>query len=103
MEELENTQKSKEEIKRKVIDRVNEIIKTELKGKPFNFGVIVEYYLKKEFESQVTEKELENYCKEALLDLAQKGIICGVSGGELPTGSYIYSEKTTKLGEIGDR
>ena len=89
--------------KRVVIDRIEGIIKTELKGKPFSFGTIVKYYLKKEFESQVTEEELENYCKEALLDLAQKGIICGVSGGELPTGSYIYVEKTTKLGEIGDR
>ncbi len=89
--------------KRKVIDRINGIIKTELKGKPFNFGTIVKYYLKKEFESQVTEEELENYCKEVLLDLAQKGIICGVSGGELPTGVFIYSEKTTQLGGRDDR
>lgn len=89
--------------KREVIDRIEGIIKTELKGKPFSFETIVKYYLKKEFESQVTEEELENYCKEALLDLAQKGIICGVSGGELPTGVFIYSEKTTQLGGKDDR
>ena len=96
MEGLEKTQKSKEEIKREVIERIRKIIETELKGKPFNYGVILHYYLKNEFESQVTEEELADYCKETLADLAEKEIICGVSGGELPTGAFIYVEKANK-------